>query len=462
MSGRVTRSTVRSREAADPAETIGMTHPNADQNECEKCSKCQALVSHDFPAIRCAFCGLCVHARCDVTLTSKSLKMVNDDRHPAICYQCPDCRIAHSLDSNKSTTSVSNEEGIKMESRMSFLEEQFKKVKDLVQCLINHDTNLNVDVQATKLSKPVTKKQAGLAVVVTETKLSAPITKKYTGSDVLESKSIKPANPKNKAMSPKATLSVICTNVPEATDTLLASRHEHDLNQWEKLCSQMSLKSIQPVSLTRLKRKPDSVHNDKPRLLKVVVQNEKELEDVLLSAYLLRNTENNSSRIFLDVPWCERSRKLSQETSVKQTVDRSIIILGVPEIEETCDAKLQNKHDFLQWKFLSDILKTNDVAVVDTFRIPKSPKYAGIGPRPLKLTLLRSEMLSVVKSHWDRYQNLLPRELRISSSTRSNKSSSSTHSTRPTDTAKTNAGEPVTQVPAKNDPMPTPTESASL
>ncbi|KAF8563052.1 hypothetical protein P879_11533 [Paragonimus westermani] len=60
------------------------------------------------------------------------------------------------------------------------------------------------------------------------------------------------------------------------------------------------------------------------------------------------------------------------------------------------------------------------------------------------LTLLRSEMLDIVKTQWQRYRNLLPRELRISSSTRFK---------GPTDADKVNAKEPVEQceitVPAK-------------
>ncbi|KAF8568307.1 hypothetical protein P879_01692, partial [Paragonimus westermani] len=115
---------------------------------------------------------------------------------------------------------------------------------------------------------------------------------------------------------------------------------------------------------------------------------------------------------------------------------------------------MRNKHNFLQWKFVSDTLKTDDVAVVDTFRIPKSPKYMGTGPKPLKLTLLRSEMLDIVKTQWQRYRNLFPRELGISSSTRFK---------GPTDANKVDAKEPVEQceitVPAKSDQPPALPES---
>jgi hypothetical protein len=177
------------------------------------------------------------------------------------------------------------------------------------------------------------------------------------------------------------------------------------------------------------------------------------LEEVLLSAFLLQNSPENGERIFADVPWWERSRKSDNKAKINRAEERSIVILGVPEGDENIDINSQKKHDFLQWRYLSDILKANEVAVVDTFRIPKSQKYMGAGPRPLKLTFLRGEMLDILKTQWRQNRNLLPRELKISSSTRTNK---------PADASNTNAGEPITSDPAKNDPAPTSTESATL
>ncbi|OON15978.1 hypothetical protein X801_08213, partial [Opisthorchis viverrini] len=67
-----------------------------------------------------------------------------------------------------------------------------------------------------------------------------------------------------------------------------------------------------------------------------------------------------------------------------------------------------------------------NVAVVDTYRIPKSPKYMCTGPKPLKLTLLRGDMLNLIQTQWQRHRNLLPRELRISTSMRNNISTEET------------------------------------
>ncbi|KAF8563260.1 hypothetical protein P879_12009 [Paragonimus westermani] len=229
------------------------------------------------------------------------------------------------------------------------------------------------------------------------------------------------------------------------------------MGEWLKLCKRMQLKPVEPVSLTRLSRSPNSLHKDKPRLLEVTARTEKDLKRLLLSAFLLQNGFENSERVFADVPWWERSCKPGIQASINGAEGRSLINLGVPETDETSDKKMRNKHDFLQWKFLGDTLKTNDVVVVDTFRIPKSPNYMGTGPKPLKLTPLRSEMLDIVKTQWQRYRNLFPRELRISSSTRLK---------GPTDAYKVDAKEPVEQceitVPAKSDQPPALPESASL
>ncbi|OON17725.1 hypothetical protein X801_06434, partial [Opisthorchis viverrini] len=127
---------------------------------------------------------------------------------------------------------------------------------------------------------------------------------------------------------------------------------------------------------------------------------------------------DNGERIFADTPWSERSRKNTPHptnSTNKHTNDRSLIILGVPEPNKTT-------------------LEIENVAVVDTYRIPKSPKYLGTGPRPLKLTLLRGDKLNLIQTQWRRHRNFLPRDLRISTSMRNNK---------PTEETKVNEDEAV-------------------
>ena len=54
--------------------------------------------------------------------------------------------------------------------------------------------------------------------------------------------------------------------------------------------------------------------------------------------------------------------------------------------------------------------------VVDTFRIPQSPKYMGDGPCPLKITFLTGDMASDVRERWTRLKRFLPRGIRLRSS----------------------------------------------
>lgn len=407
MCERVTRSAARTKNMPDDAVNANETHSTLDH--CDLCSKCQKSVSRDIVSVRCEFCGHCVHAECDETLTVQSLKMVNDDRHPSICYQCPNCRTSHLVGRFKSANSAENDKSFGMEIRMSHLEEQLKQITAVLQHLLDQNKCLPTATQKANPNNLTAASRTRSPVKLLEAKKDIEIVTRKNS----KSKSNIPVISKNKVASSKAALSVICTNVPEATDTLLANRHEHDMSQWDKLCSRMSLKPIKPVSLTRLSRKPGSVHNDKPRLLKVAVQNEKELEDILLSAYLLRDCEKTDNRIFADVPWKEREKSAHKGKHREIEKGKSLLILNIPEPASDSDMQCQNKHDYHQWKYLSDAIEANNEAVIDIFRIPKSPKYEGNGPRPLKLTFLTTAMADTVYKNWNRFRYKLPREIRI-------------------------------------------------
>lgn len=449
---RTTRSSTRPVKTTASTELDTVTHPVDMSNQRGPCASCHLTVSPKVQFVVCRFCGMCVHANCDPTLTQVSIELLNSDSHPAVFYHCSNCR---SLESTHCKNSLEN--------RLVVLEAQLNKLREQVHPLISDfpvKTNYRKDSNCNKTyfmnSEPVE------------------ITSKFT-EDIVEPKSFVEViqnNQKRVSVPPKSItkspyrLSVICTNIKEPNDTLLQARQKHDREEWLGLCQKMQLKPIEPVSLTRLSRSPNSPNKGKPRLLRITVETEKDLEDILLSAFLLQNSDTNSERVFADVPWWERSQKSDKVTKITRTDDRSLIILGVPENEETSDKKLQNKHDFLQWKFLSDTIQANNVAVVDTFRIPKSPKYMGSGPRPLKLTLLRSEMLGTVKTQWERYRNILPKEIRLSSSIRTRKPSSSTYIDKPLDEGISHEGEPAeqnkTNALAKNYLTPTHSESVPL
>ena len=345
ISERVTRFAACMKKTTDPV-TLRTAHLSNEQSLSNLCGKCQNPVSYDVVSVRCGFCGLNVHADCNETLTNKSLKMINDDRHPSICYQCLNCRTAHSDSNFKRTHLLASEEGNSTERRLFHLEEQLKQTMELVQDLISQGSHVPADVES---------EQSTSLLMGNYTDKNLQWSEKKTDLESKKQKNLKPkpnipANTNSRPSPRKAILSVICTNVPEATDTLLANKHEHDMNQWLHLCSRMSLRAIRPVSLIRLSRKPNSLHQDKPRLLKVSVQNEKELEDILLSAYLLRDGEKNSSRVFVGIPWSKRkssSQKGKQHPTGKHE-GRSLVILNGPESESHLDTQCRNKHDFQQ------------------------------------------------------------------------------------------------------------------
>ena len=173
----------------------------------------------------------------------------------------------------------------------------------------------------------------------------------------------------------------------------------------------------------------------------------------MLSSFLLRIDTESTERVYPDIPSWERNGNPRKSDSKECADACDLIILGVPEAEENSDKAMKSKHDLLQWKFISETIKTDGVAVIDLFRIPKSSKYKGTGPNPLKLTLLRSDMVGSVRAQWKRYGHLLPREVRIGSSVR-------THGSTTAVEAKTQEQE--TSVAIKNGQPPALPESVPL
>ena len=173
----------------------------------------------------------------------------------------------------------------------------------------------------------------------------------------------------------------------------------------------MTLSSILPSAAIRLKRHPRSPHQDEPRLLKVTLRSEQDLEDVLLHSHLLRNDPASVIRVHADIPWWERK---SASSSRAQVAARSLIVLGVPEDTEHTIPHRQTDHDRKQWKFICDIVDGRGTVVTDTFRIPKSVRYKGEGPRPLKLTFLTSSMTDFIRSQWTKHKHKIPGDVRLS------------------------------------------------
>ena len=412
MCERVTKASTKSVTCVAP-------HPPAPTCEAKRrttnktsqrdpCAVCGKLVSLKVQVVSCFSCKLGVHTSCDATLTETSIDQILSDTHPAVHYLCAKCRLIDN------TTSLK-----KLEDRVRVLEELLNKILTKDQPpTIQRNYGMKTTASSSGTDPPFPpernpQSENDKPVVITTIKntenvRSAVITATKKGNAV-------PPNPQKCVAKIRHDLSVICTNVVELNDTLLQRRHNHDKDEWVKLCCRMKLKPIEPVTITRLARSLDSPNRDKPKLLKVTVATEKELEDILLSAYLLKDsTENNQQRVFADLPWWERTLK-ARNAVVDRSKHRNLILLGVPEAE---DPSKQKQHDFLQWKFISDTLSLKNIAVVDVFRIPKSPKYIGVGPRPLKLTFLRDGMQEEARSQWKQNHKRLPKYLRLTESVR--------------------------------------------
>ena len=345
------------------------------------------------------------------------MKILTGNKHPSVCYQCESCRLCRvdrGAKNSKSIKKATESSGFK--NRLTNVEDQIMRMQELIKALQKAQKKT-----LSTLAKPIYSpsqsatsiRQGGLLV----DKISyADVTSsglQKSEETALETKPLRLNKMTKKGDRSKRSLSVICTNVSECNETLLANKQKHDERQWLELCSQMSLGPIQPISLIRLSRPAQSLHMDKPRLLKIVVETEKELEDILLSAYLLRDAEGNKTRVFADIPYAERIKQSQQEKQpcMHKDQNRSLIILNVPEDSSDSSKSSDIKHDLEQWKYISDSIQASNEAAVDIYRIPKSPNYHGDGPRPLKVTLLTSTRADALLMNWNKHRNLLPKEM---------------------------------------------------
>ena len=205
-------------------------------------------------------------------------------------------------------------------------------------------------------------------------------------------------------------LELICTNIAEPTATTLKMRQLEELSQWQHLCQLMALQ-VTPESIVRMTRHPSTPHTDQPRLLKVTLRSEKDLEDVLLSSYVLVNA--CKSRIYQNRTWSER-QQLKTEPKVVRADDnkRAVFIHGVPETKH--QSEMENmKNDLEEWKFIQELLGFPEILTVGLIRLPSSANYRGTGPKILKVSLATSEMVTKVLQTWSKKCKHLPSELRI-------------------------------------------------
>lgn len=207
------------------------------------------------------------------------------------------------------------------------------------------------------------------------------------------------------------TMTVICSNVPEPTSESLKGRQLEEQTRWTEICHALGL-NIVPTGLTRLSRNRSSPHVDKPRLLRVTFGNTRDLEDVLLASHVLVKSSLNT-RIFPDRPWEERQqRKSDPSASRNNEAGKVVLIYGVPELrhDDKCE---RHKHDVEEWKYITEIYNMQSVVAFDITRLAASPNYQGRGPKIVKVTLARPEMVTAAIRAWHDNKKRGPPEVRL-------------------------------------------------
>ena len=387
-----TRTTIDSAGRCGHSTSAPPAQAAVKPNALAKCAICDLEVSPEKPTVLCRLCGVHVHTACDEALNAMTIELLIGDNNPAVCYQCTQCR-PKSVVAVRPGKSVLEERVVAVEAQIHRIQQQLQLGASGSVNYFEQDRDGNVSVPETRLPSENRAPNPG-EITLTATEPN------------LHERSEQP-----RRRSPK--LSFICTNVPEARETLLHSIYQHDQAEWSKLCDRLGLAYIKPVSLLRLRRDQRSPHNNNPRMLKITVSTEAELEDILLSAHLLRDGEDSTSRIYPDLPWWERRPGASPEKRNNLTDNRSLVLMGIPEAADTTAKNQVLTHDSQQWKFIEDQMGLKNCVVVDTFRIPKSSKYMGSGPCPLKLTFLTNAMATEVQDRWNNLKHLLPTGIRL-------------------------------------------------
>lgn len=400
------------------------------------CGICQKRVSSRAKTVKCQTCSTPVHTKCDSTLPPEAVLLINNDNYPGVCYVCSRCLVKCASDSEVSQPSVSPPEKT-LEDRMASLELQFMQLQKLMKPATNRELKHSMVSGVGRLpptSRPPAHTTQERSPIICSVKISEsaaplqkrsmaqsndnkrPVPKAGNKSSVkqTQSGSTKTLNTHSKSTRmPKAThtFSVICSNIQESKESLFEHKKQHDLHEWFKLCANMNIAHVIPLSLIRLSRLPSSPHRDKPRLLRVTLPSEKDMENVLLHAYLLNNLPDSEFRISADIPWWERK---PVSTGLDRTNSRTLVLLGVPESAGSPSPHERLEHDYKQWRFIASSINASEAVVVDTFRIPKSTNYKGDGPKPLKVTFLTSGMTEAIKIKWKTNKNKLPKDVRLS------------------------------------------------
>ena len=405
---------------------------------------CLKVVSPRMRYVKCYVCSDKIHVKCDKNVTSEAAVIINSETFPGVCYICDHCRSRAQTDMIVADTSES-----KIELRMASLELGFQRMEVMMTSLTSKPVRAELESECgvNRSTLPQIQDKCGARQAensensIINTKQSVATSEMGTTefestmerTDVsgmerpsLGSKSVENVNefsPKNTrhhiysksnsnthTIKAAHTLSLTCTNVSESGATLFDAKRKHDLHCWYELCAQMALDPIKPASVTRLSRRPSSPHRGQPRLLRVTLQGEADVESALLHSYLINTSPDIACRIYADIPWWERKTN----NYLNKTNLRTLTLLGIPEDVVTAAAHERIEHDYKQWRYIADTLGTQNAVVVNTFRVPRSQNYKGDGPNPLKITFLTSDMAEAFKTDWKTNRKKLPGDVRLS------------------------------------------------
>ena len=411
------------------------------------CLKCCRRINRRARKAKCSVCSKLVHASCDPMLTDGVLKVLTAYPTSCIRYICVSCQ---PMISNLQTMQTSEQDSLStiamLDSAVSYKtvrssspieNKSINRVNmdgvfyqssgshnDLIQRLNNIESQLQVIMKALQTSSNAD---------VPDRKYVPCEQMPYTiNRSVLHSASVATCtNPKNKPLNKskhvdcvhkpietkpsmrnkRDDLTVICTNVSEPTATSLKSRYDEDLQNWQLICQTLGI-DVKPVGLTRLFRHRSSPHSGEPRLLRVTLKNMEDVETVLLSSHLLRKA-SLPIRVFPDIPWDQRQKTARDPMAAKISRNKTTVLIhGVPESPADNEWSKQ-EHDCQEWRFIQQLLGTENILTTGICRLPHSNNYKGTGPRVLKVTLLNASMVDTLLTTWNSHKRLLPPELKI-------------------------------------------------
>ncbi|VDP85415.1 unnamed protein product [Echinostoma caproni] len=164
------------------------------------------------------------------------------------------------------------------------------------------------------------------------------------------------------------------------------------------------------MSIVHLFRQPSSPLAEEPRLLRVTLTDEKDIENVLLSSYLLGKVSSRI-KILPDRPWIERMRHRTNPVDAHELdYKRVALIHGVPKLNDPDESTYQ-QNDCKEWRFIQELIGCHNIFTTSVSQLPYSVNYRGNDPR--KVTFSTPEMVTSVLQAWYQNRRRGPPEVRL-------------------------------------------------